>query len=542
MGTFTSARRYVLHTFANTQSALMKKRVSQLHGEHRLPGVPRQAAAPRGAVGDVRRARHRRDVAAAAQAAGRALRARTPTGTAPGWRSSTTEHPEKADGRAADRRGPRRRGSRCCSTSASAICRSSAARRRSRPASCSGCGWRRRCARTCSASSTCSTSRRPACIRPTPRRCCGARPAEGAGQLAVRRRARARRHPPRRLDRRRRARPRASTAAEMLYSGPPDGLRRVDGVADARATCSATTAHRRATPRAADGLAAARRASRATTCTTSTSTFPLGVFTTVTGVSGSGKSSLVSQALVELVAEHLGHDVADGRGGRRRAGARRRRHRSAGGSSAGMERIKRLVRVDQKPIGRTPRSNLATYTGLFDHVRKLFAATKAAQRAALRRRAVLVQRRQGPLRDLRGRGLRDGRAAVPAERLRALPHLPRRALQREDARDHVPRQEHRRRARHDGRRGVRVLRRRAARAPLARRAARGRPRLPAARPAGDRAVRRRGAAHQARDRAAARAARRHALRPRRADDRPASRRRREAAWRSSTAWSTPATP
>ncbi|MFL5424620.1 MAG: excinuclease ABC subunit A, partial [Myxococcales bacterium] len=47
--------------------------------------------------------------------------------------------------------------------------------------------------------------------------------------------------------------------------------------------------------------------------------------------------------------------------------------------ASGMEGIKRLVRVDQKPIGRTPRSNLATYTGLFDHVRKLFAATKAAR-------------------------------------------------------------------------------------------------------------------------------------------------------------------
>src|SRR5207253_8474791 len=46
---------------------------------------------------------------------------------------------------------------------------------------------------------------------------------------------------------------------------------------------------------------------------------------------------------------------------------------------SGMESIKRLVRVDQKPIGRTPRSNLATYTGLFDHVRKLFASTKMAK-------------------------------------------------------------------------------------------------------------------------------------------------------------------
>ena len=51
----------------------------------------------------------------------------------------------------------------------------------------------------------------------------------------------------------------------------------------------------------------------------------------------------------------------------------------SGQIAAGMEAIKRLVRVDQKPIGRTPRSNLATYTGLFDYVRKLFAATKAAR-------------------------------------------------------------------------------------------------------------------------------------------------------------------
>ena len=106
--------------------------------------------------------------------------------------------------------------------------------------------------------------------------------------------------------------------------------------------------------------------------------FPLGVLTTVTGVSGSGKSSLVSQALVELVRRHLGHEVespeesgpdlesgpVDPTGGR---------------IVEGMEGVRRLVVVDQKPIGRTPRSNLATYTGLFDGVRKLFASTKAAK-------------------------------------------------------------------------------------------------------------------------------------------------------------------
>jgi excinuclease ABC subunit A len=105
---------------------------------------------------------------------------------------------------------------------------------------------------------------------------------------------------------------------------------------------------------------------------------PLGVFTTVTGVSGSGKSSLVSQALVELVRRHLGDEPEeteetgpeleqapiDAIGGRIVEGA---------------EAIRRLVVVDQKPIGRTPRSNLATYTGLFDGVRKLFAATKQAR-------------------------------------------------------------------------------------------------------------------------------------------------------------------
>jgi excinuclease ABC subunit A len=98
----------------------------------------------------------------------------------------------------------------------------------------------------------------------------------------------------------------------------------------------------------------------------------------VTGVSGSGKSSLVSQVLVELVADHLGHDIApagdDGEELDHAAPVT-----LSGRITDGLEAIRRLVVVDQKPIGRTPRSNLATYTGLFDHVRKLFAATKAAR-------------------------------------------------------------------------------------------------------------------------------------------------------------------
>jgi excinuclease ABC subunit A len=104
---------------------------------------------------------------------------------------------------------------------------------------------------------------------------------------------------------------------------------------------------------------------------------PLGVFTTVTGVSGSGKSSLVSQALVELVERHLGHEVPEEEEGEELE--RGPVELTGGRIVEGMDRIRRLVRVDQKPIGRTPRSNLATYTGLFDGVRKLFAATRQAR-------------------------------------------------------------------------------------------------------------------------------------------------------------------
>lgn len=107
--------------------------------------------------------------------------------------------------------------------------------------------------------------------------------------------------------------------------------------------------------------------------------FPLGVLTSVTGVSGSGKSSLVSQVLVELVAEHLGVQL-DTTGETEADPLEHIEVLTLGGQiTHGMKHIKRLVVVDQKPIGRTPRSNLATYTGLFDHVRKLFAATPMAK-------------------------------------------------------------------------------------------------------------------------------------------------------------------
>ncbi|MFF9399046.1 MULTISPECIES: excinuclease ABC subunit UvrA [unclassified Streptomyces] len=101
--------------------------------------------------------------------------------------------------------------------------------------------------------------------------------------------------------------------------------------------------------------------------------FPLGVFTAVTGVSGSGKSTLVGQVLAGVLADR--RSTSDVPAPLPAAGC---------ASVEGVEAVDRLVQVDQKPIGRTPRSNLATYTGLFDVVRKLFAGTDTARERGYR--------------------------------------------------------------------------------------------------------------------------------------------------------------
>ncbi|MCW2571834.1 MAG: excinuclease subunit [Frankiales bacterium] len=103
--------------------------------------------------------------------------------------------------------------------------------------------------------------------------------------------------------------------------------------------------------------------------------FPLGLLTAVTGVSGSGKSTLVTHVLSDAARQHLGDGPAgddDDEGVYVEAAA-------GTGEVHGLEAIARIVRVDQRPIGRTPRSNLATYTGLFDAVRKAFAGTRKAR-------------------------------------------------------------------------------------------------------------------------------------------------------------------
>jgi excinuclease ABC subunit A len=162
---------------------------------------------------------------------------------------------------------------------------------------------------------------------------------------------------------------------QILYSGAPEGLRRV-AASQTRAYLFDEDRRPARTPRTPRGWLRLAGVTR-NNLHELDATFPLGVFTSVTGVSGSGKSSLVSQVLVELVAGHLGHELE--RDEEDAEGLERVVETLGGEIVAGLESIKRLVRVDQKPIGRTPRSNLATYTGLFDHVRKLFASTKAAR-------------------------------------------------------------------------------------------------------------------------------------------------------------------
>jgi excinuclease ABC subunit A len=164
---------------------------------------------------------------------------------------------------------------------------------------------------------------------------------------------------------------------KILYSGPPAGLDKIEQ-SHTRHHLFGHQTLPELNPRPAKGWLKVAGVTRNNLQDLDVE-FPLGVLTTVTGVSGSGKSSLVSQALIELVTAELGQNIsADDE---ETNALENDAVKTLGGKIvSGLEGIKRLVQVDQKPIGRTPRSNLATYTGLFDQVRKLFAATKVARK------------------------------------------------------------------------------------------------------------------------------------------------------------------
>ncbi len=174
--------------------------------------------------------------------------------------------------------------------------------------------------------------------------------------------------------------PKAGThGGEIVYSGPVEGLRQVAASTTAQYLFTdKETTHKKPLrkPSAWLQLADIER----NNIQGLSIAFPLGVMTCVTGVSGSGKSSLVSQALVELVNEALGKEVVT-QAATDEADLLDQEIETVtkGQIIAGMDKVSRLIDINQKAIGRTPRSNLATYTGLFDDVRKLFAATAEAK-------------------------------------------------------------------------------------------------------------------------------------------------------------------
>jgi excinuclease ABC subunit A len=163
----------------------------------------------------------------------------------------------------------------------------------------------------------------------------------------------------------------------VIYSGPTAGLADVEASITRRYLFDKQTAVER-TPRKPKGWLHLEGVAR-NNLHDLDAAFPLGCLTAVTGISGSGKSSLVSQALPELVSERLGRPLAVSEEEVDPL-LSMAQEATTGHLASSMDHIRRLVQVDQKPIGRTPRSNLATYTGLFDHVRQLFAETPIARR------------------------------------------------------------------------------------------------------------------------------------------------------------------
>ncbi|PFG39843.1 excinuclease ABC subunit A [Georgenia soli] len=154
----------------------------------------------------------------------------------------------------------------------------------------------------------------------------------------------------------------------VLYSGPVAGLEDVEESATGRYLFGRAEPDERS-PRSPRGWLHLKGVSRHNLRDVSVDV-PLQVLTAVTGVSGSGKSTLVTQVLAEVVGGHLGQTPPDHDGASPELDLR---------DASGLESFDRLVLVDQRPIGRTPRSNLATYTGMFDAVRRLYASTEEAR-------------------------------------------------------------------------------------------------------------------------------------------------------------------
>ena len=171
---------------------------------------------------------------------------------------------------------------------------------------------------------------------------------------------------------------------QVLYSGPPAGLTQVEASQTRPFLFPGETGFQPRPPRPPQAWLTLTELTRHNLHNL-TVRLPLGVLTVVTGVSGSGKSSLISQELIEIVSKALG--VKHEKPATKTEETEEVIFNSEflilnspeGKLVGGLQGIRRLVTVDQQAIGRTPRSNLATYTGLFDGVRRLFAATPAAR-------------------------------------------------------------------------------------------------------------------------------------------------------------------
>ena len=222
-----------------------------------------------------------------------------------------------------------------------------------------------------------------------------------------------------------------------------------------------------AAPRAGQRRGSSSRAPASTTCATSTSTFPLGMLRRGHRRVGLGQ--------VDARQRHprAGADAAHLQVEACRPGCTSR--------STGIEHLDKVINIDQSPIGRTPRSNPATYTGVFDHIRKLFAQTQEAKVRGYLPGPVQLQRQGRPVRGVRGRRHDQDRDALPARRVRAVRGVQGRPLQPRHARHHVPGQEHRRVLDLSCEEALRVLRQPAGHRPPHADARRRRPRLRAAR-------------------------------------------------------------
>jgi excinuclease ABC subunit A len=136
---------------------------------------------------------------------------------------------------------------------------------------------------------------------------------------------------------------------------------------------------------------------------------PVGLFVCVTGVSGSGKSTLINDTLYHAAARSLYGSTTEPAPFR---------------EMVGLEYYDKVISVDQGPIGRTPRSNPATYTGLFTPIRELFAQVKEARERGYGPGRFSFNVKGGRCEGMSGRRPHQGRDALPARRLRAVRRLP----------------------------------------------------------------------------------------------------------------------